>query len=522
MKRIKYLLIFIFIFIINISPVLAQDFNVSNTITAPTCSGSSCSGGHYTALENYNVGSENVYTINTRYNGRLSLIRFNLPIPSNWPDGQCFSTGDLSYTLTLNMATDDWRNYFNRPFISSSSSGSNWATSNVVFVSYKKIYFNFKIPNDTICYSFLYVSLSSPNQSSVSFTGVSNWNLSNITLTANFPVSPTPVPTATPKPDSSNTDIINNQNSNTNKIINNDNQNNQNIIDNDNNNTNNIIENNNQNTQDILDSQNNINNNIANSCKNGVHTFDSSYNFTNGYELTSNGSLEVNNSLRVSPYLSITPNTTYEINIHSTTPRYYCWYRSNKALLSCSQISQTIASTSYSINSPYNAYYLRVSISNLYNLDINGPICNNWEQEQQNAMNDYLMDDSNPNISNNEFTSLFDSVGFNDPLSYLLQLPVQFINQLVSQSNTCQTINLGALWGVSLSLPCIDVGSIIGQSVWDIIDVLFSVGLLVVIFKNLYQTFANLMTLGGEKEAREKFSMPTPMEFLSMILGGDR
>lgn len=103
-----------------------------------------------------------------------------------------------------------------------------------------------------------------------------------------------------------------------------------------------------------------------------------------------------------------------------------------------------------------------------------------------------------------------------------MQLPVQFINQLVSQSNSCQTVNLGTLYNVPISLPCINIGSIIGQQVWDIIDVLFSVGLLVLIIKNLYQTFANLMTMGGEKEAREKFSMPTPMEFLSMILGGDR
>ena len=64
--------------------------------------------------------------------------------------------------------------------------------------------------------------------------------------------------------------------------------------------------------------------------------------------------------------------------------------------------------------------------------------------------------------------------------------------------------------------------NILGSSVWSTIDVLMSIGLLVVIIKNLYETFSNLLTMGGEKEAREKFDMPTPMEFLSMILGGDR
>ena len=153
------------------------------------------------------------------------------------------------------------------------------------------------------------------------------------------------------------------------------------------------------------------------------------------------------------------------------------------------------------------------------------PLCSNKLDETTNAINqqnEYLMDDSDPNISDNDFLSTFNSIGLNDPLSYLLTLPTQLINKLVSNSDTCSPINLGSLYGVNITLPCIDLESILGNSVWSIIDIIFSVSLMAVIFKNLYDTFSNLLTMGAEKEAKEKFSMPTPMDFLSMILGGDR
>lgn len=139
-----------------------------------------------------------------------------------------------------------------------------------------------------------------------------------------------------------------------------------------------------------------------------------------------------------------------------------------------------------------------------------------------NNTNDYLQDDTDPSISDNDFMTMFNSIAINDPLSYLLTLPVQLINKIVSLSDTCTAINLGTLYGTMLTLPCINIENIVGSTVWNIIDVIFSVSLLVVILKNLYDTFSNLLTMGAQKEAKEKFSMPTPMDFLSMILGGDR
>lgn len=312
--------------------------------------------------------------------------------------------------------------------------------------------------------------------------------------------------------------------SGSNDIINNANQNTQEIINNSTSNTNNIIDNNNQNTQDIINNQNENYQNLIES--NNVCKSISKNNIkTDGY-LQTNGVIENNDWARsnfgITDYL-ITRNSSFRaINILNNNASAFCFYDNDYNLISCSANSSMFENGL--INVPSNAFYVRFSI---YKSDDIPRItyCSNGNQaisDSINETNDYLKDNSDPYIADNDFLSMFNSIGFNDPLQHLLQLPIQFINVLVSQSNTCQTVNLGTLWGVSLSLPCINLQSIIGSGVWSTIDVLMSIGLLVVIIKNLYETFLNLLTMGGEKEAREKFDMPTPMEFLSMILGGDR
>ena len=502
MKK-NFLKIFIFFIIIFLTPkVFAQDFTVDNSnITSPNSGGT----GKYTGTEIYNSGTSNVYNIGTRYNGQLSRIIFNLSA-GGYADANGFEKGH-TYTLTMNMATDDWRNKFGSVSVKcEGSSGQELSNGRVTYISNRKIKFSFTAPSSSWC-QFVYVDLKSSNITSTAFTGVSNWNLSSMVI-------------SDPAYDSSgggssgggssgttsnNQDIIDGANKNTQDIVNNQTQN-----------TNDIIENNNQNTQDIIKS---IDDNFK-SCSLGSNLFIKT-NINNGYYLNSSGVITSTSGWFVTDYISVTPNTTYEISGTTVTGGSnlnLCFYTSSKTLINCIPHNDYVPPKQ--ITTPNNAYYFADSV---YNSDINTYSFKQLNcKNKLDVTNDYLQDDSDPNIADSEFTNLFNTVGFNDPLSYLLQLPVQFINQLVSQSNTCQTISLGTLWGVSLSLPCIDIGSIIGQQVWDIIDVLFSVGLLVVIFKNLYQTFANLMTMGGEKEAREKFSMPTPMEFLSIILGGDR
>ena len=485
MNKLKY---FLLIFILFLVPkTFCIEFNM-NAYTSATLGGTK---NRYRGTEIDITGSANTYTFGTQYNGRLSVIEtyFDYPFAKN-----------LTYRLTYNMNTDDFRNNFGARYwwdCSHTMNATNQHVGTLTYVSYKKVQFTFTPTESTNC---IRVMIGSSNVSTGAITGVSNWRLNNITIydpdfqgggSGQGTSTPTPTPVSTPN--ATNQDIINNNNENTQDIINNNNENTQNIINNNNENA---------------------------TCPVGPHVIDIDT-FTGELgKLNSDGSISSNVSLTVSKYFIVRPNTEYTLSYTngSYSGSYYCLYTNSKTVITCFPHG----TNNLTFTTTGATTYVRFTLNSGKAFSLNGPVCNNWQQEGINETNSYLKDDSDPNIEDNEFTNLFNSVGFNDPLSYLLQLPVQFINQLVSQSNACQTISLGTLWGVSLSLPCIDIGSIIGQQVWDIIDVLFSVGLLVVIFKNLYQTFANLMTMGGEKEAREKFSMPTPMEFLSLILGGDR
>ena len=501
MKYLKYILI---IFILILTPnVFAADVNINSLVSA-TAGGST---GKYKGTEYYNTGTQNTYNIGTRYNGRLSYIEFFVDYSNQ-------ISPNTTYTFTLNMETDDWRNNFMYPKVigcqsNGTESTGNLATSSVSFISMKKIKFTFKTQGTL--YPLLKVIIYSGDLSNTGITGVNNWKLTSILL--NDPYissggsggSGGSSPTPTPQP--SNQDIINNANENAQEIIDNNNQNTQDIIENNNQNTQNLIDNNNQNTLDEINQQRLQN---TNNCDNVL-----SFNLGKGYSISNSGNLVENEDSYYSlDYVPI-PNLITQLTITNSTKNnvsgnYIIVYDSNYNVLDYWYSNNRVVSL------PVAAAYFKVS-STQHTIQVfagNKGCLNNVDS--------FLTDDSNPNIQDNDFLNMFNSVGVSDPLNYLLTLPTQLINKLVSLSDTCSPIELGSLYGTMLTLPCINLENILGSSIWHIIDVIFSVSLLVVILKNLYDTFSNLLTMGAEKEAKEKFSMPTPMDFLSMILGGDR
>ena len=72
-----------------------------------------------------------------------------------------------------------------------------------------------------------------------------------------------------------------------------------------------------------------------------------------------------------------------------------------------------------------------------------------------------------------------------------------------SINGTCSTFNLGSLYGSNLTLPCIDIPSVIGSSLWGVIDVLFS-GIFVLSirkkFVDIFQNITSLQDRGNELE----------------------
>ena len=262
-----YSLLSIFFVLFLSIDVNASEVNVTNKIKwstnwiGGTYGGDELSDGYNTIYPPFNV--------NTRYTGKLGYLEFYLS-----GDDYSFTTNH-TYTITLNMATNDWRNNFMGPIVTKhNSDGSIQATnnhltvSNFRFISRKQIKFNFKT-NGTLSpfYKFVLYSNNYASKGGTAITGDSNWNLSSIIISDNVSSggsssgsSSTPTPSPTSTPSASNKDIIDNANQNTQDIISSVGESilngAQSIFDNASQNTTDIINNANQNTQDIIDNQN--------------------------------------------------------------------------------------------------------------------------------------------------------------------------------------------------------------------------------------------------------------------------
>ena len=244
----KYFKIFIFIMIIFLNfNVFASTTNVTNSIkyTVDTA------GGTYEGDEIYMGGYNGRFNVNTRYNGRLSYIKFYLSTST------FNASTNHRYTITLNMSTSDWRNHFMGPIVTEvnsdgSSQSHTLSVSNFRFVSMKQIKFDFTTDNSLPPYlSFTLYSTDYASTNSTAITGDTNWNLSSIIIDNNNSSSGSGSGSGSGG-SFDDSGIINNANENTENIMNNANQN-----------TSDIMNNANQNAEDI---QNAIDDSFGNNC----------------------------------------------------------------------------------------------------------------------------------------------------------------------------------------------------------------------------------------------------------------
>lgn len=523
MKYLKYL---IFIFVLFLTPNVFATSIKSSTYSQKNGFNTSSRYDYTTNNlmgDDYSVVSTGSY--GTTYNGKSYYFQFNVHFTL---------TPATTYDLKISSTTSDFTSQINIDrvvplcYASFSSSFNEYECSsldiqvisvireNISSGQSKSFTIRFRTTNDIAYKTYWGFKIAGGMNN---LTGVSNFKVTDIDLKEV------------------------NSNDNTDTIINNNNQNTQSIIDNDTNNTNSIINNNNENTETIVDNinqgANTINQALSDMCPNLAD-----WNMTNANKFT----------------LTATHNDTfyesnYKVPLQAGITYYFSYSRSGgtgtrpyEIILSYNNSYAYYLGGYYTDSFSFTPqqtgdYYLRMDCNN------QGDTCNFWnfyvglenqpycaygssssKLDTTNSIaqdtNNYLKDDSDPNISNNEFTDLFNSVAITNPLDSLLQLPVQFVNAIVNQSNSCQVVNLGTLLGVPISLPCIDIGSILGSSVWDTIDILSSIGLIVLILKQLYESVTNALTLGGYMEAKKGgLGYMTPLDFLCEILtgfGGDR
>lgn len=117
--------------------------------------------------------------------------------------------------------------------------------------------------------------------------------------------------------------------------------------------------------------------------------------------------------------------------------------------------------------------------------------------------NDTLKDDSIDDYNTSStLEDLSEDLPTNSVISDLLLLPVRlFQNILNSINGSCNSFNLGSLYGSNLTLPCINIQSLVGSSLWSVIDILFCGAFVLVIRKKFVDIFHNLTDLrnGGNE-----------------------
>lgn len=118
-------------------------------------------------------------------------------------------------------------------------------------------------------------------------------------------------------------------------------------------------------------------------------------------------------------------------------------------------------------------------------------------KDSVNKVDDTLNDDSIDSTNTTDtLQGLSDNLPTNSVISDLLLLPVRlFQNVLNSINGSCTTFNLGSLFGTDLTLPCLNIESLLGSTLWTVIDILFCGAFVLVIRKKFVDIFEGLSNL---------------------------
>lgn len=123
----------------------------------------------------------------------------------------------------------------------------------------------------------------------------------------------------------------------------------------------------------------------------------------------------------------------------------------------------------------------------------NETIINN-QNNINSSLNDIKSDAvDDPSASINSFK---DKIATNGVITQLVGLPVILFTKVLNSVNgTCSSYNLGSLFGTDLVLPCINIETYLGSSLWGVIDVLISGLFVYSISKKFIKVFENMSSM---------------------------
>ena len=144
--------------------------------------------------------------------------------------------------------------------------------------------------------------------------------------------------------------------------------------------------------------------------------------------------------------------------------------------------------------------YSDIDLSNQQNIiDQNNQIISGQQdiKDSVNNVDDTLKDDSiDSTNTTGTLSDLSDSLPTNSVISDLLLLPVRLFQKVLNSINgSCTTFNLGSLFGTDLTLPCLNIESLLGSTLWTVIDILFCGAFVLVIRKKFVDIFDGLSNL---------------------------
>lgn len=512
---------------INAAASTLNETNITNNIQANI----NCSSGAYCYTNYYYPYSYGTGYINTNTS---PLVSFEFSLSSSYIQANAPTT--ITITTSSNLANVNYS-------CSVTSFSSVSVPCNVVRTSNSTMNINFTTLSTTTGYG-VYVSTGPSSMITLDNNGNGNFKITNVKLLQTI--------------GSNNLDVIDNANQNT-----------QSIIDNSNTNTDNIINSQYENALNIIK---NIQFQLEYCSRNlmlGNWVLSTNNMWQSGNDFQQQTADSANINVRVNAYYNNTYVATldYANNINTTGRKTYRFYKTSEFNRIDFKLNGVSIDTGVFIDVsqlPDNAYYyisanfvnitqgsvqwrdMMISAYDSYfvpwgsqqchdnkldalNNSIQGGFSDlNVTQEdikdiQQDTYN-YLSDNSDPTINNTGINNVISSVEVSDPLNYLLTLPISLLQKLnaVLSSNTCSRVSFGELYDTELYLPCINFENILGSTIWGTIDLIVGVGLLAIILKRFYDSISNILTLGKEKEVRDKLDLPTPMQFLASILGGGR
>lgn len=93
-----------------------------------------------------------------------------------------------------------------------------------------------------------------------------------------------------------------------------------------------------------------------------------------------------------------------------------------------------------------------------------------------NNMNDSIKDESSPDAKSDLFDGITTDDESNSPVSDLILMPLTLMNAYVDGfSSSCNSFDLGSLYGYNIVLPCINIEDYLGSNLWALIDIMFTI-----------------------------------------------